>query len=238
MADDTAKPVPEPTPEPTTEALAEATPAARDELPAAELTPEGETPAAEDVAAAESMTLNASASTEAGEAGAPSPEPASPAGQPEPQTEPEPQPEPEPVAALAMAAAEAEAEAAAVVARTIEVPPLEPGADAAMAGEAGGEWALLVGKLRDWLASGQLQRIWSQARTPLMAIAALIAVLLVLRIYSSLLGAIDSLPLVPGLLELVGLVWLLRYGLPKLVRRDAREELISDLKKRRQNFLE
>jgi hypothetical protein len=138
---------------------------------------------------------------------------------------------------MAAAEAEAEAEAATVVARTIEVPPLEPGADDGMAGEEGGEWALLVGKLRDWLSNGQLQRISSQARTPLTAIAALIGVLLVLRIYGSLLGAIDSLPLVPGLLELVGLIWLLRYGVPKLVRRGEREQLINDLKKRRQDFL-
>ncbi|WP_152669613.1 CAAD domain-containing protein [Synechococcus sp. GFB01] len=136
-----------------------------------------------------------------------------------------------------MATAEAEAEAATVVARTIEVPPLEPGAEAGMAGDEGGEWALLVGKMREWLSSGQLQQIWSQARTPLTAIAALIGVLLLLRIYSSLLGAIDSLPLVPGLLELVGLIWLLRYGVPKLVRRSEREQLINDLKKRRQDFL-
>jgi hypothetical protein len=239
MADDTAKPVPESSSEATPEAIAEPAPQATDELPATERTPESETPAAGDAEAAASVTLDAPASAESGDSAAPTSEPPLAAGQPEPEAVAETQPEPEPAPAQAMAAAEAqaEAEAAAVVARTIEVPPLEPGADAAMAGEAGGEWALLMGKLREWLASGELQRIWSQARTPLTAIAALIGVLLVLRIYSSLLGAIDSLPLVPGLLELVGLVWLLRYGLPKLVRRGEREQLINDLKKRRQDFL-
>lgn len=243
MADDTAKPVPESSPELTPEAASEPAPQATDELPAAELElpPEADAPAAGAADAVQSVALSAPAGAEAGDAAAPSPEPPEPAGPAMPEavaeTQPEPEPEPEPAPAQVMAAAETDAEAAAVVARTIEVPPLEPGADAAMGGEAGGEWSLLMGKLRDWLASGELQRIWSQARTPLTALAALIAVLLALRIYSSLLGAIDSLPLVPGLLELVGLVWLLRYGLPKLVRRGEREQLINDLKKRRQDFL-
>jgi hypothetical protein len=229
MADDTAKPVPESSPESTSEAISEPAPQTTDELPATELTPVAETPAAGDAQAAENLTLDAPAGAEAGASAAPSSEAPSAVGQPEAA--------PVPAQAMAAAEAEAQAEAAAVVARTIEVPPLEPGADAAMAAESGGEWALLMGKLRAWLAGGELQRIWSQARTPLTAIAALIGVLLVLRIYSSLLGAIDSLPLVPGLLELVGLVWLVRYGLPKLVRRGEREQLINDLKKRRQDFL-
>lgn len=124
-----------------------------------------------------------------------------------------------------------------VVAATIEVPPLAapPAADAP-AGE-GGEWELLTGQVRAWLESGQLEKLWAQARTPVTALAALIALLVVLRVYSALLGAIDSLPLVPGLLELVGVIWLVRKGVPKLVRNSEREQLISGLRQRWQSFL-
>jgi hypothetical protein len=127
-----------------------------------------------------------------------------------------------------------------VVAATIEVPPLAatPAADApAGEGGEGGEWELLTGQVRAWLESGQLQKLWAQARTPVTALAALIALLVVLRVYSALLGAIDSLPLVPGLLELVGVIWLVRKGVPKLVRNSEREQLISGLRQRWQSFL-
>jgi hypothetical protein len=82
-----------------------------------------------------------------------------------------------------------------------------------------------------------MQQIWSQARNPLTALAALVALLVVLRIYSALVGALESLPLVPGLLELAGLIWLVRYGLPKLVRSRDRQQLLDGIKDRRKDFL-
>lgn len=109
------------------------------------------------------------------------------------------------------------------------------GGDAASS-EDGGEWDLLVAKVRDWLASGQLQSLWLQAKTPLTLTLALVGLLLVLRVYSALLGALDSLPLVPGLLELVGVIWAVRLGLPKLIQRSQREQLLGDLQQRWQRF--
>ena len=124
------------------------------------------------------------------------------------------------------------------VALTLEVPPLDTPAVAPVNNDQeGGEWDLLVSKVQDWLNSGQLQQLWSTTRTPLTALAAFLGLLLVLRIYGSLLEAINSLPLVPGLLELTGVIWLVRFGIPKLLRRSEREKLISGLQRRRQDFL-
>jgi hypothetical protein len=100
----------------------------------------------------------------------------------------------------------------------------------------GGEWALLVEKVQAWWSSGELQKLWQQSRTPLTVGLALIAVLLVLQVYAGLLGAINSLPLVPGLLELVGLIWAVRYGLPRLLRRSEREQLLGGLQQRWSSF--
>jgi hypothetical protein len=147
-------------------------------------------------------------------------EPAPPTPEAGPEPEPEATPEPE-----------------SVVAATLEVPPLETSPRTTIPAGEGGEWELLTGKVRSWLESGELQRLWAQARSPLTALAALIALLVVLRVYSALLGAIEGLPLAPGLLELVGLVWLVRYGVPKLVRNSEREQLIGGLKQRWQAFL-
>ena len=177
--------------------------------------------------AAESSDIQQTAAPETAPAPAPAPaqqEQAEPTPEPEPAPEPIAQPEPKPVPDP-------------VVAATLEVPPLETSQLAATPAGEGGEWELLTGKVRAWLESGELQRLWAQARSPLTALAALIALLVVLRVYSALLGAIESLPLAPGLLELVGLIWLVRYGVPKLVRNSEREQLIGGLKQRWQAFL-
>ncbi|MGB5134701.1 MAG: CAAD domain-containing protein [Prochlorococcaceae cyanobacterium] len=129
------------------------------------------------------------------------------------------------------------AEAAPVLEASTTVPPLS-GSSAAgpVEGGEGGEWDLLVQKLQEWWASGRLQSVWQQARTPLTFGLGLVALLLVLRLYAGLLAAINSLPLVPGLLELVGVIWLLRNGLPRMIRRSEREQLLQGLQHRWQSF--
>ena len=119
------------------------------------------------------------------------------------------------------------------VASTIEVPASAPGGQTS--GE-GGEWELLVEKLRQWIGSGQLQEQWQASRTPLSLLAGLIALLLVLRLYGALLAVIDSLPLLPGLLELAGLIALVQFSLTRLVRSEERRSLIQSLQQRWKSF--
>lgn len=120
------------------------------------------------------------------------------------------------------------------VATTITLPPSAP--SEASQGDQGGEWELLVSKLRDWFASGEAAALWSKARTPLVALAALIALLMVLRVYGALIDALESIPLLPGLLELVGVIWMLRFGVPRLVRSGDRQALLDTLRSRWQAF--
>lgn len=120
------------------------------------------------------------------------------------------------------------------IASTVRVEPIAASGQPALqapTGE-GGEWELLLEKLRQWLSQNDLQNLWSQASKPFTALAALVGLLLVLRIYSAVLSAIDDLPLVPGLLELAGVVWLVRYGVPRLLRSSEREHLISGIRHR------
>ena len=127
------------------------------------------------------------------------------------------------------------------VASSLDVAPLAPAPLAlgrphqAAEGE-GGEWELLKGQLEAWLASGQLQALWAQARSPLTLVAALVALLVVLRVYAGLLTALEGLPLLPGLLELVGLIWLVRHGAPRLIRTSDRQQLVRALQQRWQAF--
>lgn len=117
---------------------------------------------------------------------------------------------------------------------TFEVPPLEGSADPD--GDGGGEFDLLLQKIKDWLGSGELQAQWQRFRGPLKGLAILIGVVLLLRVYAALIGTLDSLPLVGGLLELVGLIAVSRFTLTRLVRKSDREQVFADWSRRWNDF--
>ena len=117
------------------------------------------------------------------------------------------------------------------IASTVSVPPLEPGE----AGE-GGEWDLLVGKLRAWFDGAELQARWEALGGPLRAVGLLLAALVLLRLYSALLGTLGELPLLPRLLQLVGLVAVLRFALTRLVRSQERERILGAWRERWADF--
>lgn len=166
--------------------------------------------------------------------------------QPEPVApEPEAEPEPEPVSAGFEPLAEADSESPAPepapvsepepgITATLEVPPLEGSAEPG--GEGGGEFDLLLQKIRDWLGSGELQAQWQRFRGPLKGLAILIGVVLLLRVYASLIGTLDSLPLVGGLLELVGLIAAVRFTATRLVRKSDRDQVFADWSRRWNDF--
>lgn len=151
-----------------------------------------------------------------------------PTGEPQPLEAAEPAPAPQPMPAAPAEASEspvaAAAPAEASVASTIEIPALEPGE--------GGEWELLVAKVRQWLASGQLRELVDTARTPLTLLAYLVVAVLVLQLYAALLDVLEGLPLVPGLLELVGVITVVRFALTRLVRSSDRQQVIAGLRSR------
>ncbi|MEA5391124.1 CAAD domain-containing protein [Cyanobium gracile UHCC 0139] len=156
-----------------------------------------------------------------------------------------PEPEPEPISAGFEPLAEADSEIPAPVptpgsepepgiTATLEVPPLEGSAETD--GEGGGEFELLLQKIKDWLGSGELQAQWQRFRGPLKGLAILIGVVLLLRVYASLIGTLDSLPLVGGLLELVGLIAALRFTATRLVRKSDRDQVFADWSRRWNDF--
>jgi len=55
-------------------------------------------------------------------------------------------------------------------------------------------------------------------------------------VYGSLMAVLDSLPLVPGLLELVGVFVVARFSLTRLVRSEERKAVFSGLQQRWQAF--
>ena len=106
-----------------------------------------------------------------------------------------------------------------VIASTVTIPAQETSSDG------GGEWDLLVEKIKAWLDSQELGSVWSQAQLPLRLIGGLILFVIVSTVYSGILGTINKVPLAPGLLELTGVIWLLNYARCNLVRSSDRKRV-------------
>jgi len=100
----------------------------------------------------------------------------------------------------------------------------------------GGEWQLLTTKLSDWASSEAPGTLWQQLQSPLKGLALLLGALVALRLYAGVLGALESLPLLPGLLQLTALIWIARHGAPALLRRQERMTLIDQLSQRWQRL--
>ena len=91
----------------------------------------------------------------------------------------------------------------------------------------GGEWELLVGKVKDWLEQNDLAELWTKAQLPLRVVGGLIVFSLVATVYSGVLSTINSIPLVPGLLELAGVIWLVNFALRNLIRNSDRDQFLA-----------
>jgi hypothetical protein len=176
----------------------------------------------------------------AGMATEPDPEPVlardEPLGEPDAETV-QPMADPEPAAPPAEAPAAPPAtvsEPEPGIAAILEVPPLEGTGEPG--GDGGGEYELLLQKIRDWVGSGELQAQWQRFRGPLKGLAILIGAVLLLRVYASLIGTLDSLPLVGGLLELVGLIAAVRFTATRLVRKSDRDQVFADWSRRWNDF--
>jgi hypothetical protein len=104
-------------------------------------------------------------------------------------------------------------------------------------GQASGEWQLLLSRLNAWVATADASDLWERSKRPLTVAGWLLGGLIVLRVYGAVIHTIDSLPLMGGLLELVGVIWLSRFAVDRLLRRSDRQELLAALQTRWHRFL-
>ena len=155
----------------------------------------------------------------------PTPPATEPAIEPEADSDTDPvmEAEPAPAAPLESAAVPPTVETTPdpVITSTVTIPAQEASTDE------GGEWDLLVEKIKAWIDSNQLGSLWNQAQLPLRLIGGLILFVIVSTVYSGILGTINKVPLAPGLLELTGLIWLLNYARCNLVRSSDRKQVID-----------
>lgn len=109
------------------------------------------------------------------------------------------------------------------IAKTILAP-----ASTAEASE-GGEWQELMAVLNNWLGAGKASQIWEQSQRPLKAVGLAIVLLILLQLLGAVLGTLNHIPMLPRLLELVGLIWLGIFAAKKLVRSSDRKTFIGQL---------
>ena len=121
------------------------------------------------------------------------------------------------------------------IAASIPVPPLVL-SRSAEAGAPGGEWELLVAKVNAWLQTGELQKLWNNLRGPLKGVALLVLLAMALKVYGAVVGTIDAIPVVNGLLELIGLIALGRFSTRRLLRSKDRSVLLEDWGRRWHEF--
>ena len=96
----------------------------------------------------------------------------------------------------------------------------------------GGEWDLLVEKVQGLVNADQLKGLWSQWKLPVQLLGGLIVLVLVLQVYGGIIRTIAAVPLAPGLLELVGLIWLANFSTRNLIRNSDRANVAANLRER------
>ena len=164
-------------------------------------TPAAEEPAV-DIEAPAAEPVAAAPEPEPVEAKAPEPAPAAPSPEPAP--------------------AKAEASKPSAISSTVNVP-----ADPDASNGEGGEFQLLLAKLNEQLGGIDLGNIWEQSKQPLKLVGLALVVIFSLQLLGAVLGTLDHIPMLPRLLQLVGLIWLSLFASQRLVRSDERKKMID-----------
>lgn len=158
------------------------------------------------------------------------------AAEPEPVAEPAPVVEAEPPAPVAIPVAEPAPLAAPAAATPAPAPPKAEAPAAAASSEVLGLPLKLLNELLAKIGSTQLHSLADLV--PALRILALAVVAgIALKLTSATLGAIDDLPLVGGLLELVGLVSLLNFLARNAFKQQKRAELLGRIQKLKTDLL-
>jgi len=95
----------------------------------------------------------------------------------------------------------------------------------------------LIDKLLTWWKEARVGERLSLARKPAQLVIGAIVLLFVLRLYSAAVNLIESLPIISGLLELVGLVAVVRFSATRLLRQADREQVRDEITARWRSYL-
>ena len=91
-------------------------------------------------------------------------------------------------------------------------------------------------KLSNWIKQDDQTSQWQKLRRPVLLFAALITLVIFVRIYGGILSTIESVPLAPSLFELAGILWLTWFSITRLIRSEDRQDVISKVRTRWEAF--
>ena len=90
--------------------------------------------------------------------------------------------------------------------------------------------------MSNWIKQDDQTSQWQKLRRPVLLIAALITLVIFVRIYGGILSTIESVPLAPSLFELAGILWLTWFSITRLIRSEDRQDVISRVRTRWEAF--
>ena len=101
------------------------------------------------------------------------------------------------------------------------------------------EWKVVLNKIQGWLGttkkiSDQLDEFFN----PSILILGLGVIAICLKAYSTILNAIDDMPLAASIFEVIGTLWLTRFSITRLLRKQDRQEFFSEANRRWRNFVD
>ena len=101
------------------------------------------------------------------------------------------------------------------------------------------EWKVVLNKIQAWLGttkkiSDQLDEFFN----PSILILVLGVIAICLKAYSTILNAIDDIPLAASIFEVIGTLWLTRFSITRLLRKQDRQEFFSEANRRWRNFVD
>ena len=88
----------------------------------------------------------------------------------------------------------------------------------------GGEWELLKSKITYWWKNFLFKKKLSQIRNVTIAISSIILLIIISKIYTSILHSIEYIPLANQILELIGMIWLTNYSINRILREKDQEK--------------
>ena len=101
------------------------------------------------------------------------------------------------------------------------------------------EWKVVLNKIQAWLgATRKISDQLDEFFNPSILILVLGVIAICLKAYSTILNAIDDIPLAASIFEVIGTLWLTRFSITRLLRKQDRQEFFSEANRRWRNFVD
>jgi len=99
------------------------------------------------------------------------------------------------------------------------------------------EWQNLLIKLKGWIGTRLFLNEYDLFIDPSLLIIGLIALLIFLKAYTTILNTVEVIPLAPRLCQVIGTLWLIKFSTTRLLRKQDRQKFLLEMISRWRTFL-